>query len=143
MSDDERVISDAEDVNEEENPLAMSKRYITTGFGKKDTRACMACGLIKQSKQFAQYGCENCPFLELQNNGNLDKFTTRNYAGTVALMDPEGSWVAKWNHIIGITGIYAIKLFGACPSELEELCLEARVPCKILMNSNEAEGASK
>ncbi len=49
------------------------------------------------------------------------------------MLDPEGSWAAKWTAVArGITGIYAVKVYGDVPDELEELC--GALPCKILID---------
>lgn len=34
----------------------------------RDFRACMTCSLLKTFSQFYDMGCENCPFLQLQEN---------------------------------------------------------------------------
>lgn len=36
----------------------------------KDLRACLRCALIKNFKQFYEHGCENCPYLELQERND-------------------------------------------------------------------------
>jgi transcription elongation factor SPT4 len=40
---------------------------------------------------------------------DLQNYTTSNYSGMVAMMDPEHSWVARWQGLISLyPGIYAI-----------------------------------
>jgi transcription elongation factor SPT4 len=51
--------------------------------------------------QFDEEGCDNCDdFLHFK--GNRDRVfecTSANFDGMIALMDPNDSWVAKWQRL--------------------------------------------
>eukprot|EP00457_Paulinella_chromatophora_P017591 gb/GEZN01018670.1/.p1 GENE.gb/GEZN01018670.1/~~gb/GEZN01018670.1/.p1 ORF type:complete len:108 (+),score=20.90 gb/GEZN01018670.1/:368-691(+) len=85
--------------------------------GLKELRACLQCKLIKQSKQFEEHGCENCPDMKEENVPHGD-YTTPTFQGMIAMMDPEHSWVAKWQSggkmkgIAVTKGMYAIAVTG-------------------------------
>lgn len=59
-------------------------------------RACLICGLIKEPKQFSEYGCENCAVLNIDRNDFLESCTSQNFDGLLAIAQPQTSWVAKW-----------------------------------------------
>jgi transcription elongation factor SPT4 len=61
-------------------------------------RACMLCSLIKSVDQFLKFGCENCESL-LMLQGDQERVqdcTSPNFEGTIGMINPGGSWVAKW-----------------------------------------------
>mmetsp|Transcript_13467 Transcript_13467/g.12185 ORF Transcript_13467/g.12185 Transcript_13467/m.12185 type:complete len:118 (+) Transcript_13467:59-412(+) len=94
----------------------------------KALRACMRCGLIKTVHQFADNGCENCPFLHLDRGENTQKCTSSYFEGSIAILEANGSWVAKWNGISDcIPGLYAIQIIGQLPEEALQRCEEANV----------------
>lgn len=63
----------------------------------KNLRCCMNCYLVKTFDQFFQNGCENCEHLNLKGNqAKIEDYTSTNFEGTIALMDPSNSWVARW-----------------------------------------------
>jgi transcription elongation factor SPT4 len=67
----------------------------------KKLRSCLRCSLIKTVDQFYDDGCENCPFLRIDGNQDrVMKSTTAYFEGMIALVNPEGSWVAKWQRIV-------------------------------------------
>ncbi|KAI9141293.1 transcription elongation factor SPT4-like protein [Paraphysoderma sedebokerense] len=90
---------------------------------KKQLRACMLCGLVKNAVQFRRQGCENCEEI-LQLRGSQEKVmecTTSNFDGLVSLMNPNASWVAKWQRVDKfVQGIYAIRVAGRVPEYVEE-----------------------
>ena len=90
----------------------------------KGLRACLRCSLLKTYTQFHESGCENCDFLGMA--GETDKVndcTTSYYEGTVALIQPLGSWVARWQRIVTyIPGLYALAMQGRLPDDMLELC---------------------
>ena len=51
-------------------------------------------------RQFLEAGCENCPFLAMDNDRErcMD-CTTVAFQGAITVMDPQASWAAKWLHI--------------------------------------------
>jgi transcription elongation factor SPT4 len=80
----------------------------------RNLRACIRCGLIKTYDQFMEYGCENCPHLEMKTGKRrVEDCTSTSFEGMIALTNPEKSWVARWQ---GITrkckGVYAIAVYG-------------------------------
>ncbi|KAL5287556.1 SUPT4H1 family protein [Megaselia abdita] len=64
-------------------------------------RACLVCSLIKTFEQFENDGCDNCEsFLRMKNNkDNVYDHTSNNFDGLIALMNPDDSWVCKWQRI--------------------------------------------
>lgn len=82
--------------------------------GEKHLRACLRCKLLKTFEQFADSGCENCPELDLQNNGEkINQHTTSAFEGVVAMMQPEASWVARYQRLTTkVPGVYAIAVTG-------------------------------
>lgn len=48
--------------------------------------------------------------------------TSANYNGTIAVMNPTSSWVAKWQRVDGyVPGIYAVQVIGTLPEEYVEM----------------------
>mmetsp|Transcript_35014 Transcript_35014/g.35653 ORF Transcript_35014/g.35653 Transcript_35014/m.35653 type:complete len:124 (+) Transcript_35014:172-543(+) len=96
----------------------------------KDARACLRCSLIKTFQQFYDTGCENCPFLQMEGNNNkIQSCTTAFFEGTIALLDPEGSWVAKWQRIAkNIPGLYAVEVAGVLPDDMLGVCEDHGLP---------------
>jgi transcription elongation factor SPT4 len=96
----------------------------------KKLRACLRCSLIKTVDQFYDEGCENCPFLRL--DGQLPRVmeaTTAYYEGMIALVSPEGSWVARWQRIEkSFPGLYAISVVGELSDDLKDICREEGAP---------------
>jgi len=67
----------------------------------KGLRACLRCSLVKTFTQFVDSGCENCDFLGMVGeNDKVHDCTTAYFEGTVALIQPGGSWVARWQRIV-------------------------------------------
>ena len=67
----------------------------------KHLRACLRCGLIKSFEQFKQEGCENCDNV-LHFRGQVEVIsacTTDDFQGMTAVINPDRSWVARWQHI--------------------------------------------
>lgn len=62
-------------------------------------RACLNCSLIQTTQEFRDNGCPNCPFLNVNKAKNLAYTTTPSFKGTIFLLDPKKSWVAKWQRI--------------------------------------------
>ncbi|KAI4521926.1 transcription initiation Spt4 [Schizophyllum commune Tattone D] len=99
--------------------------------GPKTTRhlrACMLCSLIQTSADFKRHGCPNCDEV-LQLRGSLDRvqmYTTNQFEGVIAVIDPEQSWVARWQRTAKqVRGMYAVRVKGRIGQEMEET-LEAR-----------------
>ncbi|CAM9091012.1 unnamed protein product [Chrysoparadoxa australica] len=78
----------------------------------KGLRACKRCCLIKTFVQFVEQGCENCPFLHMEEHSErVHECTSSYFTGMITLIEPKGSWVAKWQRISkGKPGIYAVEV---------------------------------
>ena len=88
----------------------------------KHIRACMRCGLLKTQQQFYEDGCENCPFLDMQDNMEMVlSTTTAFYEGHAAITDPTASWAARWIRVDAhLPGVYAIVVTGQLDQDIEE-----------------------
>lgn len=85
-------------------------------------RACLVCHLIKHVDQFEKHGCDNCDeFLVLrQNREMIQTCTTPTFSGTIALCQPDDSWVARWQRLSKrCRGMYAIDVSGKLPTEIQ------------------------
>lgn len=84
----------------------------------RNLRACMLCSLVKTFDQFEADGCDNCErYLSLKNDRDkVVDCTSLNFDGLICLMDPQDSWVAKWQKINrGAKGVYAVSVSGSLP----------------------------
>eukprot|EP00591_Stephanopyxis_turris_P004321 CAMPEP_0195519594 /NCGR_PEP_ID=MMETSP0794_2-20130614/15112_1 /TAXON_ID=515487 /ORGANISM="Stephanopyxis turris, Strain CCMP 815" /LENGTH=131 /DNA_ID=CAMNT_0040648777 /DNA_START=110 /DNA_END=502 /DNA_ORIENTATION=+ len=88
----------------------------------KGLRACKRCGIIKTLEQFMNDGCENCPFLEMNDTTDrANMCTTAFFEGQCAVMDPRESWAAKWLRVDAyLPGVYAISVTGQLDRPIEE-----------------------
>lgn len=87
----------------------------------RSLRACLLCSLIKTCDQFEVDGCENCEqWLHLKGDRErVYNCTSSAFEGIIAMMQPNDSWVAKWQHIVGQEkGIYAISVEGKLPPSI-------------------------
>mmetsp|Transcript_24829 Transcript_24829/g.50802 ORF Transcript_24829/g.50802 Transcript_24829/m.50802 type:complete len:102 (-) Transcript_24829:519-824(-) len=98
MDDDDNRYDDEEDEEGERLPAKvedLAQASVPTSL--KGLRACMRCGIIKTLDQFLEYGCENCPFLDMAgNHERCNMCTTAFFEGQVAVMDPGESWTASF-----------------------------------------------
>jgi len=88
----------------------------------RNLRACLVCSLIKTFEQFEFDGCDNCDeFLRIRNNReNVYACTSANFDGMIAVINPEESWVCKWQRIGRFTkGVYAISVSGKLPMGIQ------------------------
>jgi len=106
----------------------MADRIADVPSDLRQLRSCLFCSLVKTWEQFEQEGCENCDeYLHLrQNKQRVLECTSANFEGVVSMMDPDSSWVARWQRINGsskyVKGVYAISVNGRLPSyAVEEL----------------------
>mmetsp|Transcript_22111 Transcript_22111/g.30763 ORF Transcript_22111/g.30763 Transcript_22111/m.30763 type:complete len:134 (-) Transcript_22111:80-481(-) len=85
-------------------------------------RACKRCGILKTLDQFINEGCENCPFLNLEDNHDkCNSCTTAFFEGQAAIMDPRESWTARWIRVDSyLPGVYAISVTGQLDKDVEE-----------------------
>jgi len=76
--------------------------------------------LIKSADMFEEQGCDNCEqFLGLRRNPEkVEECTSANFDGFIAVVDPEESWVCKWQQIkTRIPGLYAVSVSGSLTRE--------------------------
>jgi len=94
----------------------------------KQLRACLYCSLIQTWEQFESFGCANCEaFMKYKGNKHkIGECTSSSFEGLISMMDPNSSWVARWQRINGpqyARGVYAISVNGKIPhwmsSEIE------------------------
>lgn len=107
---------------------ALAQAAVPTSFRKK-LRACMRCNLVKTSEQFFGSGCENCPFLNMeQDNERVHSCTTAAFSGIICLTKPHETWAGKWVRVAKQKpGVYAISVTGQLPEEIAQIVNEAGV----------------
>ncbi|XP_050387543.1 transcription elongation factor SPT4 homolog 2-like [Argentina anserina] len=98
---------------------AAQTAQIPTSFCN-DLRACLRCRLVKTYDQFRENGCENCPFFKMEEDSDLvNEGTTPNFSWIISVMDPDGSWAAKWLRISRfVPGCYTL----AVSEDLHNIC---------------------
>lgn len=124
MDDHDDTMDDrgAEDVEDETPQQVAELAEARVPNNLKSIRACKRCGLLKTVEQFMEEGCENCPFLYMQDNGDqVGRCTTAFFEGQAAIMDPRESWAAKWIRVNAhLPGVYALQVTGQFDRDLEE-----------------------
>jgi len=81
----------------------------------------MLCSILLPHAVLLREGCPNCEsVLSLAGSPeNINECTSSNFNGTIALSQPEASWVAKWMRLEGyVPGMYAVQVIGALPEEV-------------------------
>lgn len=97
----------------------------------RQMRACLSCSLIKTVDQFEADGCENCDsFLQMKKDREaVYDCTSANFDGMVAAMDPQDSWVCKWQRTNQfVKGIYAISVSGELPKDVIREMKSKKIP---------------
>ncbi|KAI0922102.1 hypothetical protein AcV5_000484 [Taiwanofungus camphoratus] len=88
----------------------------------KQLRACLLCSIIQAPADFRKHGCPNCEEL-MQMKGYPDRIqacTTTHFDGVIAVIDPETSWVGRWQRISKYArGMYAVRVKGRIPEDVE------------------------
>ncbi|KAF7967591.1 hypothetical protein HWV62_27409 [Athelia sp. TMB] len=100
----------------------------------KGLRACLLCSIVLTQADFIRNGCPNCEEL-MQMKSSRDRTqvcTTTSFDGVIAVIDPETSWVARWQRTSKYArGIYAARVIGRVPedvaSELQSRGIKYRV----------------
>jgi RNA polymerase subunit RPABC4/transcription elongation factor Spt4 len=73
---------------------------------QKDLRACLLCSIVLPLKEFVDTGCPNCQDLMSSAHDG----TTSNWEGSIALINPNESWVSKWQGLTNyVQGLYAVR----------------------------------
>ncbi|CAN0315405.1 unnamed protein product [Phaeothamnion confervicola] len=63
--------------------------------------------LVKTTDQASFYneGCENCPFLYMKDDTErVNDCTSAYFTGLISMIEPRGSWVARWQRICESSG---------------------------------------
>ncbi|KAF7301237.1 Transcription elongation factor SPT4 [Mycena indigotica] len=87
----------------------------TATKGARQLRACLLCSIVLQPIDFRRQGCPNCEeILQMKNSGDrIASCTTTYFDGVIAVIDPENSWVAKWQRTSKyVIGMYAARVKG-------------------------------
>ncbi|PIL36603.1 transcription factor [Ganoderma sinense ZZ0214-1] len=88
----------------------------------KQLRACLLCSIIQTPADFRKHGCPNCEEL-MQMKGYPDRIqscTTTHFEGVIAVIDPDNSWVARWQRTSKyVKGMYAVRVKGRVPDDVE------------------------
>ncbi|KAK7051353.1 transcription elongation factor spt4 [Paramarasmius palmivorus] len=85
-------------------------------------RACLLCSVIQTTQDFRLSGCPNCEeILQLKDSPDrIQSCTTVYFDGVIGIMDPENSWVAKWQRTSQYArGMYAVRVKGRIPEDVE------------------------
>lgn len=98
----------------------MGEKTFQTASSTK-LRACLNCAILKPASYFKHNGCPNCPFLETNRGKNFNFTTSGSYKGMIALVDPNNSWVGRWQRINQCEpGMYAMTVEGILGDEFIE-----------------------
>ncbi len=87
----------------------------------RNLRACLLCSLVKTLDQFETDGCDNCDrYLSMKTDRDkVYECTSANFDGIIAAMQPDESWVCKWQKINRrVKGIYAVSVSGSLPAHV-------------------------
>ena len=114
-------------------------------LGDRKLRACLATGLIKTEEQWFKDGCAAARekfarppaarppltpaaprrshdifgYIRMAEDRDVvHEFTSPNFDGMVAIMEPKNSWVARWQGVQNfVPGCYALRVRGTLPSQ--------------------------
>ena len=82
--------------------------------------------VIEADREFVESGCDNCAFFNMADDRDrVAECTTTAYSGICSVIDPKGSWAAKWLRLGKLVpGCYALELNDEVPEavaqEIEE-----------------------
>ncbi|EQB60193.1 transcription elongation factor spt4 [Vairimorpha apis BRL 01] len=92
-------------------------------------KCCKLCSKI--SSQLKSKGCDNCTTVSKDSNIVSNKFK-----GMIGLVEPDKSWVAKWQRINGLKkGLYALTVAGDVD---EEVIVEYEKSGRVYLNRKES-----
>jgi transcription elongation factor SPT4 len=116
-----RVVGDLQTMADAEQPQF---EHADVADSMKGMRACLGCSLVKTFNQFYDIGCENCPFLEMSDDSKrVHECTTAYFEGMIAMMEPSGSWVGRWQQLAAfLPGMYAVQTVGELPKADIDMC---------------------
>jgi hypothetical protein len=67
----------------------------------------------------------------------LNQCTSNYFEGMISLMDPGGSWVARWQRIDKcVPGMYAVEVIGELPQDIIDQCVENNLPYRSQKNKD-------
>ncbi|WOO82014.1 Transcription elongation factor SPT4 [Vanrija pseudolonga] len=84
-------------------------------------RACLVCSVLQPLKDFIDSGCPNCEnIVQMQgSHERVSECTSTIYDGMIAMLEPEESWVARWQRIDKKKrGLYAVRVTGRPPQDV-------------------------
>ncbi|KAG8716650.1 transcription elongation factor spt4 [Ceratobasidium sp. 395] len=87
----------------------------------RNLRACLLCSIIQTAQDFKREGCPNCDeILQLKGSQeNVQHRTSATFDGIIALMNPEESWVGRWQRVHKyVKGMYAVRVSGRVPEDV-------------------------
>ena len=88
------------------------ERLPVVPLGEKKLRACLVTGLVKTEEQWLREGNDNVPCLELERDREkMFECTSADFDGMAAIMQPNASWVARWQGVASpnfVPGCYAL-----------------------------------
>ena len=95
--------------------MSQPQAAIPTQPRAKQLRACLLCSIVQTPADFRKHGCPNCEEIMQVRASVLQSFrifisppqmkgypdrisvcTTTHFEGMVGMVDPEHSWVARW-----------------------------------------------
>ncbi|KAK9897606.1 transcription initiation Spt4 [Cystobasidium minutum MCA 4210] len=86
----------------------------------KKLRACLLCSLVQTPSEFRRDGCPNCEQLSMKGDKErVLECTTSAYDGLIAMVNPQDSWVARYQRIDKLApGVYAVHVTGTLPEHV-------------------------
>jgi len=102
--------------------MAQTTAVIPPQARSKHLRACLLCSIVQTSNDFRKSGCPNCEeLMGMKGSGDRTEVcTSAHFDGIIAVIDPEASWVARWQRTSKyVRGMYAVRVRGRIPYDLE------------------------
>ncbi|KAL0212142.1 hypothetical protein RCL1_005768 [Eukaryota sp. TZLM3-RCL] len=88
---------------------------------EKGLRSCLWCGLVKTEEQFVELGCDNCEFLNMEQDADrVAELTTNRFQGMVSTMN-QTTWVSTYLGLDKMkAGVYALQILDDLPLDVYE-----------------------